>query len=205
VRPALQTACNVSALRPEQEETASLSSSTDLSALMRLARGGDDAAYRQLLGQVAVWLRGVARRGLVRAGRGVDDCEDIVQETLLAMHLKRDSWDDTQPLEPWLRAIAHHKLVDHLRRRGFRDHVDLADHSETLASPQATEEGASADARQMLSCLSEHQRRIVVAISIEGFSARDVGQKLGMSEGAVRVALHRALKMLAAAYRGRQP
>jgi RNA polymerase sigma-70 factor, ECF subfamily len=205
VRPPLQTACNVSALRPEQEETAPLSSSKDLSALMRLARGGDDAAYRQLLGQVAVWLRSVARRGLARAGRGVEDCEDVVQETLLAMHLKRDSWDDTQPLEPWLRAIAHHKLVDHLRRRGFRDHVDLDDHAETLISPQPTEEGASVDARQMLSCLSEHQRSIVVAMSIEGFSARDVGQKLGMSEGAVRVALHRALKLLAAAYRRRQP
>ena len=180
-----------------------MSSSKDLSALMRLARGGDDEAYRQLLGDVAVWLRGVARRGLVRAGRGVEDCEDVVQETLLAMHLKRDSWDETQPLEPWLRAIAHHKLVDHLRRRGFRDHVDLADLAETLASPQAAEE-VSVDARQLLASLSERQRGIVVAISIEGLSARDVGQKLGMSEGAVRVALHRALKLLAAAYRGRQ-
>ena len=172
---------------------------------MRLARGGDDEAYRLLLGHVAVWLRGVARRGLVRAGRGVEDSEDIVQETLLAMHLKRDSWDDTQPLEPWLRAIANHKLVDHLRRRGYRDHVDLDDHAETLASPSVAEEGASVDARQMLSCLSERQRHIVEAISIEGFSARDVGQRLGMSEGAVRVALHRALKLLAAAYRRQRP
>ena len=204
MRLSLQTACNVSALRPEQEETAPLSSSKDLSALMRLARGGDDEAYRQLLGQVAVWLRGVARRGLARAGRGMEDCEDIVQETLLAMHLKRDSWDEAQPLEPWLRAIAHHKLVDHLRRRGFRDHVDLADLAETLASPQTGEEGVSVDARQMLACLPERQRGIVVAISIEGRSARDVGQKLGMSEGAVRVALHRALKILAAAYRGQR-
>jgi len=190
---------------PNKKRPHTLSSSKDLSQLMRLARGGDDEAYRQLLGQVAVWLRGVARRGLVRAGRGVEDCEDVVQETLLAMHLKRDSWDAAQPLEPWLRAIAHHKLVDHLRRRGFRDHLDLADLAETLPSPQAAEEGASVDARQMLSCLSERQRGIVVAISIEGSSARDVGQKLGMSEGAVRVALHRALKILAVAYRRQQP
>jgi len=87
---------------------------------MRLARSGDDEAYRALLGRVAVWLRAVSRRGLARAGRGVEDSEDIVQETLLVMHLKRDSWDDTQPLEPWLHAIARHKLIDHLRRRGFR-------------------------------------------------------------------------------------
>ena len=132
----------------------------------------------------------------------MEDSEDIVQETLLVMHLKRDSWDDTQPLEPWLRAIAHHKLVDQLRRQGFRDHVDIDEHADTLAAPEAGETGASADARQMLSSLPERQRDIVEAISIEGRSARDVGVRLGMSEGAVRVALHRALKALAVAYRG---
>jgi RNA polymerase sigma-70 factor (ECF subfamily) len=182
-----------------------LNRSDDLSALMRLARKGDDEAYRQLLGQVAVWLRGVARRGLARAGHGMEDCEDIVQETLLVMHLKRDSWDETQPLEPWLRAIARHKLVDQLRRRGFRQHVDIDDYAETLAAPQAAEAAASAEARHMLASLGERQRHIVEAISIEGRSARDVGQRLGMSEGAVRVALHRALKALAAAYRRERP
>jgi RNA polymerase sigma-70 factor (ECF subfamily) len=182
-----------------------LSSSDDLAQLMRLARSGDDEAYRRLLGRVAVWLRGVARRGLVRAGRGVEDSEDIVQETLLVMHLKRDSWDDTQPLEPWLHAIARHKLIDHLRRRGFRDHVDIDEHAATLAAPQAAEAGASADVRQMLASLPDRQRVVVEAISIEGRSARDVGVRLGMSEGAVRVALHRALKALAAAYRKERP
>jgi RNA polymerase sigma-70 factor (ECF subfamily) len=179
-----------------------LSNSDDLSALMRLARNGDDEAYRRLLGRVAVWLRGAARRGLARAGQSVEDGEDIVQETLLAMHLKRDTWDDTQPLEPWLRAIAHHKLVDHLRRRGFREHLDIDDHADVLAAAQPAEAGAAIDARQMLASLTERQRRIVEGVSIEGLSARDVGSRLGMSEGAVRVALHRALKALAAAYRG---
>src|SRR5262245_40577772 len=124
-----------------------VSRSQDLSALMRAARGDDDEAYRQLLGSVAVRLRRMARRGLLRAGRGVEDSEDIVQEPLLAMHLKRDTWDSSQPLEPWLRAIVHHKLVDHLRRRGFRENVDIGDYVETLASPQAPQPEASADAR----------------------------------------------------------
>lgn len=168
---------------------------------MRLARSGDDAAYRRLLGHVAGWLQGVVRRGLVRTGCGVEDSEDIVQETLLAMHLKRETWDDSQPIEPWLRAIAHHKLVDHLRRRGIRQHLDIDDHIETLASPHTPDPEAAADARQILSFLSDRQRRIVEAISIEGHSAQEIGARLGMSEGAVRVALHRALKLLAAAYR----
>ena len=58
-----------------------------------------------------------------------------MQETLLAMHLKRDTWDEAQPLEPWLRAIARHKLADHLRRRGFRDHVDIDDYADSPRQP----------------------------------------------------------------------
>ena len=50
----------------------SLADLNDLSALMRSARQGDDEAYRRLLGEVAVWLRVVVRRGLVSAGRGID-------------------------------------------------------------------------------------------------------------------------------------
>lgn len=168
---------------------------------MRAAREGDDEAYRRLLMQVAVWLRGVARRGLIAAGRQADDSEDIVQETLLAMHLKRDTWDERQPLEPWLRAIARHKLVDHLRRRGVANHIDIEDLAETLAAPTDDTAGSTADARHLLASLPERQRHIVEGVSMEGQSAREVGIRLGMSEGAVRVALHRALKALADAYR----
>jgi RNA polymerase sigma-70 factor (ECF subfamily) len=173
----------------------------DLSALMRSARQGDDEAYRRLLGEVAAWLRVVVRRGLVSAGRGAADCEDVVQETLLAMHLKRDSWDEARPIGPWLRAIARHKLADHLRRRGFTDHVDIDDHADAPELAVDVDAAASVDSRRMLASLPERQRRIVQEISIEGRRAADVAQGLGMSEGAVRVTLHRALKALAAFYR----
>lgn len=168
---------------------------------MRLARQGNEDAYRQLLGRVSVWLRGVVRRGLAAAGRSAADCEDVVQETLLAMHLKRDTWDDTQPLEPWLRAIARHKLVDHLRRRGYRDHVSIDDQVDYLAATTDPDADARADSRRLLETLPDRQRRIVEEISLEGRRAAEVAVRLGMSEGAVRVTLHRALKALAAVYR----
>ena len=168
---------------------------------MRLARQGDDEAYRQLLGRVAAWLRVVVRRGLVSAGRGTADCEDVVQEALLAMHLKRETWDEAQPLEPWVRAIARYKLADHLRRRGFHDHVDIDNYADSLASTDAVDSADTVDSRRLLAGLPERQRRIVEEVSIEGRRAAEVAARLGMSEGAVRVALHRALKALAAAYR----
>ena len=174
---------------------------TDLSALMRQARQGNDQAYRHLLGRVSLWLRIVVRRGLVSAGRGPADCEDVVQEALLAMHLKRDTWDEAQPIEPWLRAIARYKLVDHLRRRGFHDHVDIDDYAEQLPATAEPDVAANMDSKRLLASLPERQRRIVEEISIEGRAAAEVAAGLGMSEGAVRVALHRALKSLAAVYR----
>ena len=168
---------------------------------MRSAPQGDDEAYRRLLGRVTLWLRAVVRRGLAAAGRGPTESEDIVQETLLAMHLKRDTWDQTRPIEPWLRAIARHKLTDHLRRRGIRDHVDIDEMSNSLELSVQAGSASAVDARRMLDSLPERQRTIVSEISIEGRSAADVASHLGMSEGAVRVALHRALKSLAALYR----
>lgn len=172
---------------------------------MRSARQGDDEAYRRLLGRVAIWLRMVVRRGLVSAGRGPAESEDIVQETLLAMHLKRDTWDERRPIEPWLRAIARHKLADHLRRRGFHDHVDIDDWSNSLKVAVEVGAPAAIDSRLLLDSLPERQRTIVREISLEGRSAADVASRLGMSEGAVRVALHRALKALAAFYRREHP
>jgi RNA polymerase sigma-70 factor (ECF subfamily) len=169
--------------------------------MMRLARQGDDEAYRRLLGHVSLWLRSVVRRGLTSAGRGTADSEDIVQEALLAMHLKRDTWDETQSLEPWLRAIARHKLADHLRRRGFRDHVDIEDYANSLEAAVDVDASATIDSQRLLASLPERQRRIVEEISLEGRRAADVAARLGMSEGAVRVSLHRALKALAAFYR----
>ena len=117
------------------------------------------------------------------------------------MHLKRETWDEAQPLEPWVRAIARYKLADHLRRRGFHDHVDIDDYADSLASPAAVDSADTVDSRRLLAGLPERQRRIVEEVSIEGRRAAEVAARLGMSEGAVRVALHRALKALAAAYR----
>lgn len=115
------------------------------------------------------------------------------------MHLKRDTWDEAQPIEPWLRAIARYKLVDHLRRRGFHDHLDIDDYAEEVAV--AVDADATVDSQMLLAGLPERQRRIVEEISLEGRRAAEVAVRLGMSEGAVRVTLHRALKALAAAYR----
>jgi RNA polymerase sigma-70 factor (ECF subfamily) len=172
---------------------------------MRRANGGDAGAYRHLLEQLAPVVRGAASRGFLRCGLGTEDVEDVVQETLLAVHLKRHMWDERRPLLPWVRAIAQNKLIDSLRRRGRRVHVPIDDISETFADDAQPEALNGVDAQRVLARLTDRQRAIVVAISIEGASARQVAERFGMTEGAVRVALHRALQSLARAFRGGPP
>lgn len=173
-----------------------------LAGLMRAANRGDADAYRRVLEGLAPLLRGLAKRGFARCGLGPEEVEDVVQETMLALHLKRQTWDERQPLLPWVRAIAHNKLVDNLRRRGRQQEVPIDEFSPALAIDAEPAASAGLDAGRMLAHLSARQRDIVRAISIEGASAAEVGRRLGMTEGAVRVALHRALRSLAAAFRG---
>ena len=173
-----------------------------LAQLMRSANRGDADAYRRVLEYLAPMLRGLARRGFARGGRGPEEVEDIVQETLLTLHLKRHTWDERQPLLPWVRAIARNKLIDNLRRRGRQQEVPIDDLAPALALTPEPAASAGVDAGRMLASLRGRQRDIVRAISIEGASAAEVGRRLGMTEGAVRVALHRALRSLAATFRG---
>lgn len=164
---------------------------------MQAALAGDAAAYRRALTLLTPLLRSSVRAGLARCGRGPDAVEDIVQETLLAVHLKRATWDPAQPVAPWARAIAKYKMIDFLRRKGERVHLDIADFAETLPELEAASSDAVMASRRAMERLPVRDRDIVESIAIGGASARETGERLGLSEGAVRVALHRALKSMA--------
>ena len=160
--------------------------------LMRRAVSGDDGAYHRLLRSVTPVLRATARRGLSRAGQPVDQSEDIVQDILLAVHLKRHTWDTNASFAPWLFAIARNKLIDSLRRKGRRVFVDIDDFAETLAGEPVPEGEVAAQ----LQTLPARQREVLQSIAVESASIKETAKKFSMSEGAVRVALHRGLASL---------
>jgi RNA polymerase sigma-70 factor, ECF subfamily len=171
------------------------------SRLMKAASAGDEAAYRRLLEDIGRSVRAMARAAFARARMGDADIEDAVQETLLAIHLKRHTWDAQQKLAPWVNAIARHKIVDAMRRRGARRVEPIEDFEDFLAAPEAEDPHALSDARRLLETLAPRQQDIVRSISLEGQSIAATAARLSMSEVAVRVALHRALKSLGAAWR----
>src|SRR5215469_17893250 len=134
---------------------------------MRSAIEGDSAAYHRLLKAITPVLRAAARRGLSRAGQGVDQAEDIVQEILLAVHLKRHTWDANAPFAPWLFAIARNKLIDALRRRGRRVFVSIDDFSETLPEEPKAETASATEVAAQLNTLSARQREVLQSIAVE--------------------------------------
>ncbi|MFO1117692.1 MAG: sigma-70 family RNA polymerase sigma factor [Beijerinckiaceae bacterium] len=168
--------------------------------MMRAALAGDTPVYELLLGDLAVALRGTVRALMARAGRGNSDVEDIVQEALLAVHLKRGTWDPAKPFAPWVNAIVRYKVIDSLRRQKIRIYDQVEDIAEAIPAP-ATDESAAGDVERLLVHLDIRQQRIVRAASIEGRSMAEIAAELGMTDGAIRVTLHRALKKLASLYR----
>ena len=170
---------------------------------MRAERRGDAVAYRRLLDEVAGVLRRIIRARLAQLGLNASNTEDLIQEVLIGLHTKRHTWDESRPFLPWLHAILRYKLTDATRqwRREARYLSDqpLDDWAEIFAAPEEDPDRALVDVERHVEALPESQREVVRALALDGASVRETAQRLGRSEGAVRVTLHRALARLAAA------
>lgn len=166
---------------------------TRLKALMLRGLEGDAPAYRECLALLGVRLRAYFAR---RMSGAPADVEDMVQETLLAVHIKRATWDSAQSFTAWAHAVARYKLIDHWRRRKIRQTLPLDDHAEFLAAEEH-DPGVGLELDRALASLPERQRVLVSDVKLAGLSLAEAGAKAGISEGAAKVALHRALKALA--------
>jgi RNA polymerase sigma-70 factor (ECF subfamily) len=160
--------------------------------LLRRANRGDGAAYASFLREAAPV---IGRIVAARSGGRPEEVEDTVQEVLLAIHAKRHTWREADPVAPWVYAIARYKTADSWRRRR-RPAVPLDDVAGGLAAEGGGEALAARDLAALLGGIDDRSARIVRAIGVEGASAAEVGAALGMTEGAVRVAYHRAVTRL---------
>jgi RNA polymerase sigma-70 factor (ECF subfamily) len=161
---------------------------------------GDAAAYHAFLRELAAHLRAFLRRRLTRMP---DEVEDLVQETLLAVHNQRHTYDAAQPLTAWLHAIAKYKLVDLLRRRARHEELNdpLDDSIDVLAAADHQPSEARRDLMKLLDQLPDKQRLPIMHMKLQGLSVAETARLTGLSESAVKVGVHRGLKTLAARIR----
>lgn len=170
----------------------------ELKALFLAGLAGDARAHRAFLSHVATRLRAWYRARLRHAP---DDAEDLVQETLIALHTRRDTYDPAYPVTAWVYAIARYRLIDHWRRTKRRgEAVPLEDASESATGMFTAAEDEAVDARRdvgrLLQRLPEKQREAIRLVKLEGVSVRDAATQTGLSESDVKVSAHRGLRML---------
>jgi RNA polymerase sigma-70 factor (ECF subfamily) len=166
----------------------------DLRALMLAGLAGDAAAYRLLLETLQQQLAGYFRR---RLGSGTPEVDDLVQESLIAIHTRRGTYDRSQLFTAWAYAIARHKLIDHFRRRGRRATVPVEDSGLFVPDDSGSVE-ARLDVERGLAALPPATRALIHDIKLKELSNAEAAAARGMSETAVKVAVHRGLKKLAA-------
>ena len=164
---------------------------------MRAAQAGCSASYVRLLTDISDAFRQVAGADLRRYGLQQSDGDDVLQDVLLAIHLKRHTWRPDHPFLPWLRAIARHKILDFVRRRSRRDETSIEPFAEVFAAPEPQPDN-SIQVQRMLGELPRRQREVVEQLAVGGASVADAASKLKMSRGAVYVSFHRGLATLSA-------
>ena len=173
------------------------SSEHKLSTLLQRSFDGDQVAYREFLKGLSEVLRTYLRRQLYRVGRAEHDAEDLVQNTLLAIHARWHTYERDIPITAWARAIARYKLIDFLRKstNGARD-LSLEDIEETAVADGTAVDGALSLAK-LVAALPEKLRRSFELVRLNGFSVKEAAAATGMSEAAIKVNVHRAAKTIA--------
>ncbi|HVY87854.1 MAG TPA: sigma-70 family RNA polymerase sigma factor, partial [Hyphomonadaceae bacterium] len=160
---------------------------------------GDASAHAELLRELTGYLRGYFAK---RLGRDASDVEDLVQETLLAIHLKRETYDTAQPFTAWAYSVARYKLIDRFRRNKVRRTEPLEDADTLFAEPEAQEASTRRDLDKLMSELPEKQRKLLEDVKITGLTNAEAAARAGMTEGAVKVSIHRSLQHLMRRARG---
>lgn len=173
------------------DERPSLTAPDAWGGLMVAAQNGHGGAYRRLLGEISDWLHRYFQRRLP-----LGDIDDAVQETLLAVHRRRHTYDPQSPLGPWLAAIAKHKWIDQLRSLGRRpteelsDDLSVGDHETSVISASVL--------ASLLQELRPAQAQAIMLVKVQGYSIEDASRETGQSASAVKMNIHRGLGRLTA-------
>ena len=172
---------------------------TELARLMRRSLAGEASRYMLLLERVGAMVRVSLRHKT--AGTMAAGLEDIVQEVLLAVHLKRHTYNVEQPFLPWVRAIARYKWIDALRRRGSKPDVSYEDllltEDAALAAPEI-DQTSSYDVQKLIARLPLRQQQAIELVKLKGMSVQEAADASGQSLSAIKVNIHRGIAALAA-------
>jgi RNA polymerase sigma-70 factor, ECF subfamily len=144
-------------------------------------------------------LRAYYRHRFARIGHGPAEAKDLLQEALIAIHTHRHTYDPSQPFTPWIHAIARCKFLDYRRRMksSFKDKdIPMESAQDLTATSEVAAVESGLDVERLMSKISSKARQAIQFVKVEGLSVSEAAARCGMSEAAVKVAVHRGLKAL---------
>lgn len=159
---------------------------------MEQVQSGDGEAYRLLLDDVSAELRAFLRRRV----REAQDVEDLLQEVLLTMHRARHTYDPARPFEPWLYAIARNTTIDLFRRDRSRTRWESLADGEAPVDMAVEAAGSEPSVDRVLEGLPDSQREALEMVKLEGMTIEEAAARAGVSQGAMRVRIHRGYRAL---------
>lgn len=177
-----------------------MSEKRDYSLLMIKGLAGDSRAYGELLEES----ERIVRSYLFKRIKNFHDIDDVIQDILLSIHKARHTYDGNRPYEPWLYAIANYRLQDYLRKH-YADPLRFAGEiteveaisAENITSYDVTKTGISyEEISGEVEKLKGKQPQILRMLHKDGHTIKEVAEKINMNESAVKVAAHRAYKVL---------
>ncbi len=173
---------------------------------MAAAQAGDQRAYAALLTEALPWLR---RRARTRwPGSSAADIEDMVQETLLALHQSRHLYDPARPVQPFLFGILKLRGAEIRRRRhrhaGHETALEdmPADTGALMTHGTQEHDAEQAGLQRALASLGERDRQVLGLLKIRQLSLKEATVETGMSVAALKVASFRAVQRLKQALKG---
>jgi RNA polymerase sigma-70 factor (ECF subfamily) len=162
-----------------------------LRVLFQLSIGGDGEAYESFLMMVAA----LVKRNLQFLGGkklSQEQLEELQQEVMISIHQKKHTYSLERPLLPWIYAIARYRFIDDYRQK--KRLPVIIEWQEELRAEEETSD--SLDWEEILAILSPKQREMFVSIKLEGKSYSETASDLDLSVPAVKVGVHRIMKVL---------
>ena len=172
---------------PDQAES-------DLPSLMARYQQGDAAAVEELVRRLSPALvRFFARTA------GVSEAEDLLQDCWIRIHRSRHTYRVTEPVMPWIFAIARHTGLDGFRkrRRIASREILVADPPESAAGLGEQEPKQNTDRfTQMVAELPDSQKEVLIMLKVSGMSLEEVARATSSTVGSVKQKAHRAYERL---------
>jgi len=160
------------------------------------AQVGDKRAYSELLSDVLPFIKLSITSKLADSSWA----DDIAQDVLISVHKSLHTYSADRPFKPWLNAIINFRRIDYLRKHyKAREVKELSQKNSEIFQPNVAFQQSLSELgyiERAVSSLPLKQQKIFKMMKIQGYSAKEVADEMGMSVSAVKIASHRSVTKL---------